>query len=67
MADVSLGELRRRWTRKGQERVLLNAAASVANAIHVGAGGMIQGSMMEKEFRDALGLQTGEMVFIPKR
>ena len=47
------------------ERLRLCAYA-VANAIHVGVGAMIQGTMMENEFRAALGLKEGEIVEIPK-
>lgn len=42
------------------------AACCVANAIECGAGGMIKGTLMEKELRDALGLMPGEFVPIPK-
>lgn len=42
------------------------AACCVANAIECGVGGMIKGTLMEKEFRDAIGLKPGEMVPIPR-
>lgn len=45
---------------------LIEAAASVANAIHVGIGGMIKGTLMEQQLRDALGLDDGVLVNIPK-
>lgn len=41
------------------------AASCVANMISIGAGGMIQGTLMEKEFRDALNLKPGKLVDIP--
>jgi hypothetical protein len=47
-------------------RELLIAGYAVANAIHAGAGGMIKGTLMEKEFRDALALLPGELIDIKK-
>jgi hypothetical protein len=38
-----------------------NAALGVANALHVGTGAMIRGTMMEDELRKALGLKDGEL------
>ncbi len=45
---------------------LAREASGVANMIAIGAGAMIKGTLMEKEFRDALGLKPGELVDIPK-
>lgn len=69
MADIDLREVIERLVdRPGSDMVrLVEAAASVANAIHVGAGGMIKGTMMEDELRKALGLEKGQLVNIPKR
>jgi hypothetical protein len=69
MADISILEVCEQLVdRPGPNMVrLIEAAASVANAIHVGAGGMIQGTMMEDELRKALGLKKGQLVNIPKR
>ena len=40
---------------------LRHKALEVANAIHVGTGQMIAGTMMEDDFREALGLKDGEL------
>lgn len=45
---------------------LIEAAACVANAIQGGAGACIQGTLMEKDLRQALKLKQGEFVEIPK-
>lgn len=45
---------------------LRQASYAVANAIHAGAGGFIQDTLMEAEFRKALGLKKGELVGVPK-
>lgn len=42
------------------------SAVCVANAIHAGVGGMIKGTLMEQEFRDALRLLPGELRDVPK-
>lgn len=67
MADVSLNELYRRILKNPDgPATLIDRAAAVANAIHVGAGAMIKDSMMEQDLRDALCLRYGEFVNIPK-
>jgi hypothetical protein len=63
--DIDIDFLERKFHMRDWH-LLLRAAAGVANAIHVGAGGMIKGSMMEDEFRKALGLQNGQLIVIPK-
>jgi hypothetical protein len=45
---------------------LYEAAAGVANMIHIGLGGTIKGTLMEAEFRKALGLAKGELVDLPR-
>jgi len=67
MADTELSAIQMHALRAGKLAAIIEAAASVANAIHVGAGGMIKGTMMEDELRKALGLSKGELVNIPKR
>lgn len=68
MADVSLEDVHSRMVGKmGSFTKLIEAAAVVANAIHVGAGAMIIGSLMEAELREALGLKRGELVNITKQ
>lgn len=58
--------LLRNIERTGNWREVVASAAGIANAIHVGMGAMIKGTMMESEFRLALGLSAGELVNIPK-
>jgi septal ring factor EnvC (AmiA/AmiB activator) len=41
---------------------LWDEAAIVANAIHAGAGAAIKGTLMEADFRKALGLKDGQLV-----
>lgn len=63
MADIEFSQLVARFARdKGSACELLEAAAGVANMIAVGAGAMIHGTLMETEFRKALGLKAGELV-----
>lgn len=67
MADITLNELYRRiLANPDGPATLIDAAAGVANAINVGAGGFIAGTLMEEEFRKALCLRRGELVNIPK-
>ena len=67
MTEVSLNELYRRILKNPDApATLIDQAAGVANAIAVGAGGMIQGTLMEAELREALCLKPGELVNIPK-
>lgn len=66
MADIELYEVDNHVLLRKQESEVIKAAASVANAIHVGVGGMIKGSLMEHELRAALGLKDGDLVNIPK-
>ena len=66
MSDVSLEDLRARVIYGTNFRDLIDVAAVIANAIHVGAAGMIRGSMMEEELRKALCLDPGELVNVPK-
>lgn len=53
-------ELKRDWDE------LQLAAACVANAIAVGVGGQIHGTLMEADLRKALKLSPGVLVDIPK-
>jgi hypothetical protein len=62
VSDIDLTELEHRWLSRGNLKALIEEAAIVANAIHAGVGGLIKGTMMESEFRDALGLREGELV-----
>lgn len=67
MKDVELKDVHTRiHDDPANVELLIRAAASVANAIHVGTGCMIEGTMMEQELRDALGLNPGELVNIQK-
>jgi hypothetical protein len=66
VADIELLDVKELVSRYKTLDKLVEAAATVANAIHVGAGGMIQGSLMEQELRDALVLKRGELVNIPR-
>lgn len=62
MADVPIQKLRETVD---ADRLIIEAAG-VANMIAIGAGGMIKGTLMEADFRKALGLRDGELVSIPK-
>jgi TctA family transporter len=64
MSDINLTQVEEFVARYGTSQKLIEAAAAVANAIHIGAGGMIKGSLMEQELRDALLLKRGELVNI---
>jgi hypothetical protein len=67
MVDITLNELYRRILANREAPAnLIDAAAGVANAIAVGAGGFIVGTLMEDEFRKALCLRRDELVNIPK-
>jgi hypothetical protein len=67
VSDIDLIELYERLLRDREApRKLIDAAACVANAIAVGAGGMIQGTLMEADLRRCLCLKPGELVNIPK-
>lgn len=67
MADITLNDLYRRiLANPDGPATLIDAAAGIANAIHVGVGGMIAGTLMEANFRKALCLRPGELVNIPK-
>lgn len=48
------------------EKTLYWAAVAVANAIQIGAGGMIRGTAMEEDLRNALMLGEGELRNVPK-
>lgn len=65
MSDAKLDDVQMFVTGRPLSR-LVEAAAGVANAIHIGIGGMIKGTLMEQELRDALGLNDGMLVNIPK-
>lgn len=67
MSDIELITLRARILASGSTFQLIEAAAGVANALSVGAGSFIAGSLMEQELRDALRLKTGELVNVPKQ
>lgn len=67
MSDVPLHDVSNHVFLQKKEEALVEAAASIANAIHIGVGGMIRGTMMEDELRKALGLVKGDLVNIPKR
>lgn len=67
MADVELNRVVHFIERDPRNlEQLVDAAASVANALHVGLGSCIAGTLMEQCLRDALGLKDGELVNIPK-
>jgi hypothetical protein len=66
VADLSLVDVRQFVIDEGKLRDLVAAAAGVANAIHIGAGEMIRGTMMEDDLRKALGLKPRQLVNIPK-
>jgi len=51
---------RRRADTSAMHFRLKHAAMCAANAIHAGTGGLIKGSLLERELRDALGLGPGE-------
>lgn len=65
MSDIELKQVAEHVARYNSTARLIEAAAAVANAIHIGAGGMIKDSMMEQDLRDALVLKRGELVNIP--
>jgi hypothetical protein len=48
------------------EKTLYWAAIAVANAIQIGAGGMIRGTAIEEDLRNALMLGEGELRNVPK-
>lgn len=56
---------RKHWFKSDVYR-LIEAAACVANAIQAGTGACVQGTLMEKHLRDALCLEKGQYVEIPK-
>ena len=66
VTDIELSELHAYFRDGASLARLIEAAAGVANAIQVGTGALIRGTLMEREFREALGLNPGEMVNIPK-
>lgn len=66
VSDIDLIQLRARIDGPGKVYALIEAAACVANALHIGVGGFISGTLMEQELRDALCLGDEEMVNIPK-
>lgn len=65
MSDVPLHDVSNHVFLHKKEEALVEAAASVANAIANGAGDMIRFTLMEKELRDALGLKPHDTVLIP--
>lgn len=66
MSDIHIDDLMKEFGEGRSIADLIRSAAGVANGIHVGIGGMIKGTMMEEEFRKALGLEHGQMVILPK-
>lgn len=67
MTDVALHDVQNHVYLLKKEADVVEAAAVVANAIHAGLGGMIKGTLMEQDLRDALGLKSRELVNIPKQ
>jgi hypothetical protein len=60
--DIPLTQVQKHVIQNGRLSELVEAAATVANAIQIGAGAMIVGSLMEADLRKALGLKKGELV-----
>lgn len=67
MSDIDLAYVEDNVHRHVTTRKLIEAAATVANALSVGLGPCIAGTLMEQELRDALCLKPGELVNIPKQ
>lgn len=61
----NIADIRGAVLKHGKADALIWAAATVANAIHAGAGSLIRGSLMEDDLRTALTLMTGELVTFP--
>lgn len=66
MSDIHINKVMSEFGEGRSIADLIKSAAGVANAIHVGIGGMIKGTMMEDDLRKALGLEHGQLVTIPK-
>jgi len=66
MSDIHINDVMSGFGQGRSIAELIKTAAGVANAIHAGIGGMIKGTMMEDEFRKALGLEDDQLVTLPK-